>query len=42
LRIRPDNGVVRAMLLRLLFGPESHQDRRPLAASCKAEHEGRK
>jgi len=42
LRIHPDDGILWAMFLRLLFGPESHQDLRRLRASGEGERNGRK
>jgi hypothetical protein len=41
LRIHPHDGILWAMFLRLLFGPASHQDLRPLRASCEGERKGR-
>src|SRR5580700_8535536 len=41
LRIYPDDGILWAMFLRLLFGPESHQDLRRLRASCEGERKSR-
>jgi hypothetical protein len=41
LRIHPHDGILWAMFLRLLFGPESHQDLRHLRASCEDERKGR-
>src|SRR5437868_15370909 len=41
LRIHPDDSILWAMFLRLLFGPESYQDLRRLRASGKGERKGR-
>jgi hypothetical protein len=41
LRIHPDDGILWAMFLCLLFGPESHQDLRHLRASCEGERKSR-